>query len=63
MGRRQSLSQKRDRRFESAFLQRRVRCEPDLPDQQLPKFIQGVKFDDGIEVIGNSVMSQAQAAA
>jgi hypothetical protein len=28
-----------------------------------PKFIQGGKFADGIEVIGNSVMSQAQAAA
>ena len=29
----------------------------------LPKLIQGVKFADGIEVIGNSAMSQAQAAA
>jgi len=30
---------------------------------QLPKLIQGVKFADGIEVIGNSAASQAQAAA
>src|SRR5206468_1103443 len=30
---------------------------------QLPKLIQGVKFTDGIEVIGNSAVSQAQAAA
>jgi putative transposase len=30
---------------------------------QLPKLIQGVKFTDGIEVIGNSVAPQAQAAA
>src|SRR5271166_3319643 len=30
---------------------------------QLPKLIQGVKFADGIEVIGNSVAPQAQAAA
>ena len=30
---------------------------------QLPKLIQGVKFADGIEVIGNSTVSQAQAAA
>jgi putative transposase len=30
---------------------------------QLPKLIQGVKFADGIEVIGNSAVSQAQAAA
>src|ERR1700719_264292 len=30
---------------------------------QLPKLIQGVKCADGIEVIGNSAMSQAQAAA
>jgi putative transposase len=29
---------------------------------QLPKLIQGVKFTDGIEVIGNSAVSQAQAA-
>jgi hypothetical protein len=30
---------------------------------QVPKLIQGVKFADGIEVIGNSAVSQAQAAA
>src|SRR6266568_5987737 len=30
---------------------------------QLPKLIQGVRFTDGIEVIGNSAVSQAQAAA
>ena len=30
---------------------------------QLPKLIQGVKFADGIEVIGNSAVSQAWAAA
>jgi putative transposase len=30
---------------------------------QLPKLIQGVKFADGIEVIGNSAVAQAQAAA
>lgn len=30
---------------------------------QLPKVIQGVKFTDGIEVIGNSAVPQAQAAA
>jgi transposase-like protein len=30
---------------------------------QLPKLIQGVRFADGIEVIGNSAVSQAQAAA
>jgi hypothetical protein len=30
---------------------------------QLPKLIQGVKFADGIEVIGNSTVYQAQAAA
>jgi putative transposase len=30
---------------------------------QLPKLIQGVKFADGIEVIGNSAVSQAKAAA
>jgi len=30
---------------------------------QLPKLIQGVRFTDGIEVIGNSAASQAQAAA
>jgi len=30
---------------------------------QLPKLIQGVKFADGIEVIGNSAVSHAQAAA
>jgi hypothetical protein len=30
---------------------------------QLPKLIQGVKFADGIEVIGHSALSQAQAAA
>jgi transposase-like protein len=30
---------------------------------QLPKLIQGVKFTDGIEVIGNSAAPQAQAAA
>jgi hypothetical protein len=33
MGRRQSLSQKRDRRFESGFLQRGVSCEPSRLDQ------------------------------
>ena len=32
-------------------------------DDQLPKLIQGVKFADGIEVIGNSAAPQAQAAA
>jgi len=30
---------------------------------QLPKLIQGVKFADGIEVIGNSAVPQAQAAS
>jgi hypothetical protein len=30
---------------------------------QLPKLIRGVKFADGIEVIGNSAVSQAKAAA
>ena len=30
---------------------------------QLPKVIQGVKFTDGIEVIGNIAEPQAQAAA
>jgi putative transposase len=30
---------------------------------QLPKLIQGAKFADGIEVIGNSAVSQAQATA
>jgi len=30
---------------------------------QLPKLIQGVKLADGIEVIGNSAVSQAKAAA
>jgi len=30
---------------------------------QLPKLIQGVKFTDGIEVIGNCAAPQAQAAA
>jgi len=30
---------------------------------QLPKLIQGVKFADGIEVIGDSAVSQAQVAA
>ena len=30
---------------------------------QLPKLIQDVKFADGIEVIGNSTVSQAQATA
>jgi putative transposase len=30
---------------------------------QLSKLIQGVKFADGIEVIGNSVVPQAQVAA
>ena len=30
---------------------------------QLPKLIQGVRFTDGIEVIGNSAVPQAQAAA
>ena len=30
---------------------------------RLPKLIQGVKFADGIEVIGNSAVPQAQAAA
>jgi hypothetical protein len=29
----------------------------------LPKLIHGVKFADGIEVIGNSAVSHAQAAA
>jgi hypothetical protein len=29
---------------------------------QLPKLIQGVRFTDGIEVIGNSAAPQAQAA-
>jgi hypothetical protein len=29
----------------------------------LPKLIQGVKFADGIEIIGNSAAPQAQAAA
>ena len=30
---------------------------------QLPKLIQGIKFTDAIEVIGNTAASQAQAAA
>jgi len=30
---------------------------------QLPKLIQGVRFTDAIEVIGNSAAPQAQAAA
>ena len=30
---------------------------------QLPKLLQGVRFTDGIEVIGNSAVSQPQAAA
>ena len=30
---------------------------------QLPKLIQGVKFADGIEIVGNSADPQAQAAA
>ena len=30
---------------------------------QLPKLIQGVKFADGIEVIGHSAVSQTKAAA
>ena len=30
---------------------------------QLPKLIQGIRFTDGIEVIGNSAVPQAQAAA
>src|SRR5207245_117316 len=30
---------------------------------QLPKLIQGVRFTDGIEVIGNSAAPQAQTAA
>jgi hypothetical protein len=30
---------------------------------QLPKLIQGIRFTDGIEVIGNSTAPQAQAAA
>src|SRR5437868_1999396 len=30
---------------------------------QLPKLIQGIRFTDGIEVIGNSAAPQAQAAA
>src|ERR1700730_17264838 len=30
---------------------------------QLPKLLQGVRFNDGIEVIGNSAAPQAQAAA
>jgi len=30
---------------------------------QLPKLIQGLRFTDGIEVIGNSAVSQPQAAA
>jgi putative transposase len=30
---------------------------------QLPKLIQGVKFADGIEIVGNSAAPQAQAAA
>ena len=30
---------------------------------QLPKLIRGVRFTDGIEVIGNSTALQAQAAA
>jgi hypothetical protein len=29
----------------------------------LPKLIRGVRFTDGIEVIGNSAAPQAQAAA
>ena len=32
-------------------------------NNQLPKLIQGVRFTDGIEVIGNSAAPQAQAAA
>jgi putative transposase len=30
---------------------------------QLPKLVQGIRFTDGIEVIGNSAAPQAQAAA
>ena len=30
---------------------------------QLPKLIQGVRFTDGIEIIGNSAAPRAQAAA
>ena len=30
---------------------------------QLPKLIQGIRFTDGVEVIGNSTAPQAQAAA
>jgi putative transposase len=30
---------------------------------QLPKLIQGVKFADGIEIVGNPAAPQAQAAA
>jgi len=30
---------------------------------QLPKLIQGVKFADGIEIVGNSAAPQAQVAA
>src|SRR5258706_11820685 len=30
---------------------------------RLPKLIQGIKFTDGIEVIGNSAAPQVQAAA
>ena len=30
---------------------------------QLPKLIQGIRFTDGIEVIGNSTAPQVQAAA
>jgi hypothetical protein len=30
---------------------------------QLPKLIQGIRFTDGIEIVGNSAAPQAQAAA
>ena len=30
---------------------------------QLPKLIQGIRFTDGIEVVGNSAAPQAQAGA
>jgi hypothetical protein len=30
---------------------------------QLPKLIQGVKFADGIEIVGNTAVSIGQAAA
>jgi hypothetical protein len=36
---------------------------PDRRHNQLPKLIQDVKFAGGIEVIGNSAVPQAQAAA